>query len=66
MRGRRHHHKPSSFDIKIKIPEFKERLEPDEFLDWLHTIERVFDYKDIPKDKKGKLVALRLRKYASL
>jgi len=32
----------------------------------LHTIERVFEYKDIPDDRKVKLVALRLRKYASL
>jgi len=40
--------------------------DPEEFLDWLHTMERVFEYMDIPKDKKVKLVALRLCKYASL
>jgi len=33
-------------------------------LDWLQTIERVFEYKDIPDDKKVKLVALKFRKYA--
>jgi len=27
-------------------------------------VERVFEYKDIPDDKKVKLVALKLRKYA--
>ena len=32
----------------------------------MQTAERVFEYKDIPDDKKVKLVALRLRKYASL
>jgi len=32
----------------------------------LHIVERVFDYKDIPEAKKVKLVALRLRNYASL
>jgi len=29
-------------------------------------VERVFDYKDIPDKKKVKLVALKLRKYASI
>jgi len=32
----------------------------------MQTVERVFEYKDVPDDKKVKLVALRLRKYASL
>jgi len=35
-------------------------------LDWLQTAERIFDYKDIPKGKKVKLVALKLQKYASI
>ena len=28
------------------------------FIDWMNTIERVFKYKDIPDNKKVKLVAL--------
>jgi len=36
------------------------------FIDWLQTMERVFEYKDIPDDKKVKLVALKLRRYASI
>jgi len=35
-------------------------------LEWLHTVERISEYKDVPEDKKVKQVALRLRKYASL
>jgi len=35
-------------------------------LEWLYTVERVFDYKEILEDKKVKLVTLKLRKYASL
>jgi len=35
-------------------------------LDWLQTIERVFEFKDFPEEKKVKLVALKLRKYASI
>ena len=51
---------------KIEIPEFEGRLDLDEFHDWLHTVKRVFDYKDILEDKKLNSVALRLRNYASL
>jgi len=29
-------------------------------------VERVFDYKDVSEEKKVKLVALKLRKYASI
>jgi len=53
-------------DFKVEIPEYEGKLDPEDFLDWLHTDERAFEYEDIPEDKKVKLVALRLRKYASL
>ncbi|KAL9441531.1 hypothetical protein AB3S75_020098 [Citrus x aurantiifolia] len=41
-------------------------MQPDEFLDWLHSVERVFDYKDVPEQQNVKLATLKLRKYASL
>jgi len=53
-------------DFKVDIPEFEGQLDPDYFLDWLQTVERVFEYDDILEDKKVKLVALKLRKYASI
>jgi len=28
-------------DIKVDIPEFEGRMQPDEFIDWLNTIERI-------------------------
>jgi len=63
-RGRRH---PSNLnDFKVDIPEFEGKLDPDDFLEWMQTIERIFEYKEIPEDKKVKLVALKLGKYASL
>jgi len=31
----------------VEVPEFEERLDPDEFFDWLQTINRVFDYREI-------------------
>jgi len=49
----------------VDIPEFEGKLDLHELLDWLQTVERMFDYKDIPNEKKVKLVALKLRKYAS-
>ena len=52
--------------IKIEIPNFEGRLQPDDFQDWLHTVERVFDLKDIPSDQRVKLVAIKLRKHASI
>jgi len=32
----------------------------------MNTVERVFEYKDVSDDKKVKLVALKLCKYASI
>jgi len=53
-------------DFKVEILEFEGKLDPEEFLGWLHTVEYVFEYKYVLEDKNIKLVALRLRKYASL
>jgi len=32
-------------DFRVKVPKFKGKLDPKEFLNWLHTVERVFEYK---------------------
>ena len=53
-------------DFKVDIPEFEGRLDPDDFLEWIQTVERVFEYKEVPDEQKVKIVALKLRKYASL
>jgi len=50
----------TSNDFKVEVPEYEGKLDPEEFLDWLHIVERVFEYKGIQEDKKMKLVALRL------
>ena len=65
-RARRSNYNFNSNEFRVDIPEFEGKLDPEEFLDWLNTVERVFDYKEVPEDKKVKLVALKLRKYASL
>jgi len=53
-------------EFKVEIPEFDGEFNPEEFLEWLHTVERIFKYQEVPENKKMKLVALRLTKYASL
>jgi len=41
--------------IKVDISEFEGRLQQDDFIDWLCTVERVFELKDVPDDKHVKL-----------
>jgi len=66
-RVRRERRQPAnSNDFRVELPKFEGKLDPNEFLEWLHTVERIFEYKEVPEDKKVKLVGLRLIKYASL
>nr|GEW60037.1 reverse transcriptase domain-containing protein [Tanacetum cinerariifolium] len=37
-----------SLGLRIEIPEFEGKLQPDDFLDWIQTVERIFDLRDIP------------------
>jgi len=53
-------------DIKVDISEFDGMLQPDEFVDWLQTVERVFEYKEVPEEQKVKIVAAKLKKHASI
>nr|GEX64670.1 putative reverse transcriptase domain-containing protein [Tanacetum cinerariifolium] len=54
-----------SLGLRTEIPEFKGRLQPDDFLDWIQTVKRIFDLHDIPNRLKVN-VAIKLKKYASL
>jgi len=31
----------NSNDFKVEVPEFEGKLDPEDFLDWLHIVERV-------------------------
>ena len=64
-RGRARYHGGCHNDFKVDISEFEDQLDSNEFLDCFQTMERVVNYKDIPDEKKAKLVDLMLRKYAS-
>ncbi|KAL5760599.1 hypothetical protein ACOSQ2_019437 [Xanthoceras sorbifolium] len=53
------------FNAKVEISEFEGKSQPDEFVEWLNTVDRIFDYQDVPENKKVKLVAIKFRKHAS-
>ncbi|XP_021737357.1 uncharacterized protein LOC110703884 [Chenopodium quinoa] len=46
--------------------DFEGGVHPDEFIEWLHTVERVFDFKDIPDERKVKSVTIKFKKHASI
>ncbi|GKB91539.1 reverse transcriptase domain-containing protein [Tanacetum coccineum] len=52
--------------LKIEIPEFIGKVHLDDFIDWLSTVERVFDVRDSPDKLKVKLMAIKLRQHALL
>ena len=67
VRNRHHHKQPFRHDdIKVDIPNFEGKLQPDDFVDWLQTVERVFEYKEIREERKVKIIALKLKKHASM
>ncbi|CAB4291989.1 unnamed protein product [Prunus armeniaca] len=63
QRGRDHYGR--NFDMKVDLPEFEGKMQPDDFVDWLNTVERIFDYKEVPDEKKVKIVAIKLKRNAS-
>lgn len=50
----------------IDLLEFQGRIDPNVFVEWLQIVEQMFDYKDIPQLRRVKLMALKLKKNASL
>ncbi|XP_024177783.1 uncharacterized protein LOC112183652 [Rosa chinensis] len=63
---RRHGNNHDHHSLNLKdLPEFEGRMRPDEFIDWLNTIERIFDYKHTPDERKVKMVAITLTHKAS-
>ncbi|CAL9075449.1 unnamed protein product [Musa textilis] len=42
-------------NIKIDLSKFHGRLQPEEFLDWLSAIKKLFEYKEITRRPKSKI-----------
>jgi len=53
-------------DIKVDIPDFEGNLQPDEFVDWLQTVERIFEHNEMSEKQKVKIVAAKMKKHASI
>ncbi|KAK9158464.1 hypothetical protein Scep_005038 [Stephania cephalantha] len=51
--------------LKTDIPEFHGTLQPEEFLEWLASVEEVIEFKGVPEDKRVQLVATRFRNRAT-
>ncbi|VFQ73674.1 unnamed protein product [Cuscuta campestris] len=49
----------------VEIPMFEGRNDPEKFSKWLAKVEDVFTLKDVPEDKKVKLVAAKFQIHAS-
>ena len=45
--------------MHTKVLEFQGSLQPEEFIDWLCTIEEVIEFKEVPKEIKVPLVTIR-------
>lgn len=57
-RQRRQEDRGDGFNIKIKIPEYQRSLRGDDFMEWIDTIERIFEYREIYDEHKVKLVVM--------
>lgn len=60
------HHFSRDYDVKVDIPEFEKKINVEELSDWLHTVDRGFEYKDVPENRNVKLVAIKLKRHASI
>ncbi|CAM8947279.1 unnamed protein product [Rhodiola kirilowii] len=47
--------------FKVDIPDFDGGLRAEEFVDWLSKVEEVFDFKEVPEDRRVALVSFHLR-----
>lgn len=65
-RGRRNHARDDFRDVKVEPPEFDGSLNPEDYLEWVQSIKRVFEAKGYSDEKSFKVAVLKLKKYASL
>ena len=68
-RGRRRptrHNEDDLRDMKFDPPDFEGTLNPDVYLEWIQTVERLFKAKGYSNENSFKIAILKLKKYASL
>ncbi|GJZ94044.1 putative nucleotidyltransferase, ribonuclease H [Tanacetum coccineum] len=53
--------------MRVNIPDFAgDTLSPEGFIDWLVAVEEVFEFKEVPENKRVSLIATKLRGRASV
>ncbi|KAF2318304.1 hypothetical protein GH714_004713 [Hevea brasiliensis] len=53
-------------NIKMKIPTFRGTSSPEEYLEWIQRVDKIFEYQEYSEAKKCKLAAIEFVDYASL
>ena len=60
MHGRQHlaqaHANWQVSRFELHIPEFQENPQPEEFLDWMLAVEKVFEFNGVPNERRVSLV----------
>ena len=51
---------------RLEIVAYNGGLNPEELVDWIYSMEKHFDFSEMPKDKKVKFVVTRLQGHALL
>ncbi|XP_074319087.1 uncharacterized protein LOC141656020 [Silene latifolia] len=52
--------------LKVEIPDFSGSLNPDDLLEWIRDVEKIFEFKNYNDSKAFKVAVLKLKGYASL
>lgn len=67
VKSRPYHHQDALpvTEFTVSLPEFHGNGEPQTCLGWLHTCEKILEFRDIPTDRRVALAAKHLRQCAS-
>ena len=63
-KGVRRRQEFNDFNTYHGILQFDGKIRNEEFLDWLYSVDEIFEYYDTPKVRRVRLVSSKLRKYA--
>lgn len=52
--------------VRINVPNFKRKINPTKFANWLFSIEEYFDWYDMDNDQKVKFARMKLVSFAKI
>ena len=55
-----------NYGIKIEVPDYAGNLKPEEFIDWLNSMEKFFEWNSMIEEKKVKFTCTKLKGYAMI